>query len=108
MVTLLVMQRTIGQPIAQFGLVVSRVAGVELATKRQQLLAILQKKITPLSATNLTAVSVPETKMQSRRPNGNQKIIEPGATDHTFTWAIAYSCIYSDCAEQRQSDRFAD
>lgn len=62
-VTLWVSQRTIGKPIASFGhWVVSQVAGVELVTQRERLLAIVQqRKLRSLSATNLTAVSVPET-----------------------------------------------
>ncbi|KJH71575.1 CAAX amino protease [Aliterella atlantica] len=61
--TLWVSQRTIGKPIASFGRwVVSQVAGVELVTQRERLLAIVQKrKLRSLSATNLTAFSVPET-----------------------------------------------
>ena len=55
-VTLWVVQRTIGQPIAQFGRwVISQAAGVELVTKRQQLRAILQRRLRSFSATNFTA-----------------------------------------------------
>lgn len=62
-VTLWVLQRTIGQPIAEFGhWVACQVAGVELVTGRQQLVGILHRRLRPLSATNLTAVSVPETR----------------------------------------------
>lgn len=63
-VTLWVLQRTIGKPFAQFGRwVVSQVAGVELVTKRERLLAILQKTgLRPISVTNLTEVSIPETR----------------------------------------------
>ncbi|MBE9192975.1 CAAX protease [Gloeocapsopsis crepidinum LEGE 06123] len=55
--TLWLMQRTIGQPIAQFGYwVACQVAGVELVTKRERLPAILQKRLRSF-ATNLTAVN---------------------------------------------------
>ncbi|BAZ08487.1 hypothetical protein NIES4071_02920 [Calothrix sp. NIES-4071] len=58
--TLWVAQRTIGQPIAKFGRwVISKVAGVNLITKREQFLAILQRRLRPFEATNLTAVSAP-------------------------------------------------
>ena len=62
-VTLWVLQRTIGQPIAEFGhWVACQVAGVELVTGRQQLLAILQRKSRSLSTTNITADSVSKTR----------------------------------------------
>lgn len=76
-VTLWVMQRTVGQPIASFGRwVISQVAGVELVTKREQFRAILQRRLRPLSATNLTVVSVPETKSAVTSPRTEEQIIE--------------------------------
>ncbi len=55
--TLWVMQRTIGQPIAQFGYwIACQVAGVELVTKRERLPAILQKRLRAF-ATNLTVMN---------------------------------------------------
>ncbi|MBE9017931.1 CAAX protease [Chroococcidiopsidales cyanobacterium LEGE 13417] len=75
-VTLWVMQRTIGQPIASFGRwVISQVAGVELVTKRQQLLAILHRRLRSLSATNLTALSAPETGNSVTSPGMDEEII---------------------------------
>jgi len=75
-VTLWVLQRTIGQPIAQFGRwVVSQVAGVELATKRERLLAILQRRrLRSLSATNL----IPKTRNAVTSPQMEEEIIEHG------------------------------
>ncbi len=62
-VTLWVLQRTIGQPIAEFGhWVACQVAGVELVTQRQQLLAILHTRLLRPFATNLATVSLPETR----------------------------------------------
>ena len=59
-VTLWVAQRTIGQPIAQFGRwVISQAAGVELATKREQFRAILQRRLRSFSVTK-QAVGVPQ------------------------------------------------
>ena len=59
-VTLWVLQRTIGQPISQFGRwVISQAAGRELVTKRERLRAILQRRLRSFS-TNLTAVSIPQ------------------------------------------------
>jgi hypothetical protein len=74
-VTLWVMQRTVGKPFASFGRwVISQVAGVKLVTKRERLLAILQRRLRPLSATNLTAFSVPETRSVVTSPWTEQMI----------------------------------
>jgi len=57
-VTLWVLQRTIGQPIAEFGhWLTSQVAGVQLVTGPQQLVGILQRGLRAFSATNLTAIA---------------------------------------------------
>ena len=75
-VTLWVSQRTIGQPIASFGRwVVSQVAGVELVTGRERLLAVQKRGLRSLSATNLTAVSVPETGNAVTAPQMEEEII---------------------------------
>jgi len=72
-VTLWATQRTIGQPIAQFGRwVISQVAGVELLTKRQQLSAMLSKRLRSFSARNVT-----ET-ISNPRNQTAAGIIEPG------------------------------
>ncbi|PPS42218.1 CAAX protease [Chroococcidiopsis sp. TS-821] len=55
--TLWVIQRTIGQPIAQFGYwIACQVAGVELVTKRERFPAMLQKRLRSF-ATNLTVIN---------------------------------------------------
>ena len=61
-VTLWATQRTIGQPIAQFGRwVVSQVAGVELVTKRQQVSAMMSKRLQSFSAPGLTEAKGSDT-----------------------------------------------
>ncbi len=59
--TLWVIQRTIGQPIAQFGYwIACQVAGVELVTKRERFPAMLQKRLRSF-ATNLTVINKCDT-----------------------------------------------
>ena len=78
-VTLWVVQRTIGQPIAEFGhWLACQVAGVELVTQRQELLGILHRRLSPLSATNLTVVSVPETRNALTSPPMEEEIFGYG------------------------------
>ncbi|MGF1588155.1 MAG: Yip1 family protein [Pleurocapsa sp.] len=74
--TLWVIQRTIGQPIAQFGYwVTSQVAGVELVTKRASLAAILQRSLRSFTS-NLTAVNRLETKNVAMSPQTEAEISE--------------------------------
>ncbi|MBD2309882.1 hypothetical protein H6G17_31220 [Chroococcidiopsis sp. FACHB-1243] len=75
-VTLWVMQRTVGKPFASFGRwIISQVAGVELVTKRERLRAILHRRLRSLSATNLTALSTPETENSVTSPGMDEEII---------------------------------
>ena len=67
-VTFWVMQRTIGQPIAQFGRwAISQAAGVELVTKREQFRAMLQRRLRSLSSPHQTTVSVPTNTPSPKR-----------------------------------------
>lgn len=106
-VTLWVSQRTIGQPIASFGRwVVSQVAGVELVTGRERLLAVQKRGLRSLSATNLTAVSVPETGNALTSPQMEEEIIgqvEQPPTDMKVRSPIPVS----NAAIARQTDTTA-
>ena len=75
-VTLWVVQRTIGQPIAQFGRwVISQAAGVELATKREQFRAMLQRRLRSFSVTK-QAVDVPQENALTSLQLESEEIIE--------------------------------
>ncbi|MDM9385741.1 hypothetical protein QUB80_34365 [Chlorogloeopsis sp. ULAP01] len=72
--TLWTIQRTIGQPIAQFGhWIACQVAGVELVTKRKRFSAILQRRLRSF-ATNLTTVNIPKTKNAVTSPQVEEEI----------------------------------
>jgi predicted Abi (CAAX) family protease len=74
-VMLQVSQRTVGQPLAQFGhWLASEVAGVELVTKRQKLLEMAYRRLRSFRSrvTNLTAGSEPLAAIAS----GNYKTAE--------------------------------
>ena len=74
--TLWALQRTIGQPIAQFGhWLACQVAGVELVTKRERFPAILQKRLRSFAKNlTLTAATIPKIRNVVTSPQMAEEI----------------------------------